>query len=31
MRELSEQAAAIKKYAKSIPGNSYVRDRRERK
>lgn len=31
MRELSEQAAAIKKYAKSIPGNSYVRDRREKK
>jgi diguanylate cyclase (GGDEF)-like protein len=31
LRELSEQAAAIKKYAKSVPGNSYVRDRRERK
>lgn len=30
MRELSEQTAAIKKYAKSIPGNSYVRDRRMR-
>ena len=28
LRELSEQAAAIKKYAKSLPGNSYVRDRR---
>jgi len=31
MRELSEQAAAIKKYAKSVPGNSYVRDRRAKK
>lgn len=28
LRELSEQAAAIKKYAKSLSGNSYVRDRR---
>ena len=28
LRELSEQAAAIKKYAKSLSGNSCVRDRR---
>jgi diguanylate cyclase/phosphodiesterase len=30
LKEISERAASIKKYAKSIPGNSYVRDRRAR-
>lgn len=28
LKEIGERAAGIKKYAKSIPGNSYVRDRR---
>ncbi|SKA77039.1 diguanylate cyclase (GGDEF) domain-containing protein [Paucidesulfovibrio gracilis DSM 16080] len=28
-KEISERAAGIKKYAKSIPGNAYVRDRRD--
>lgn len=30
LKEISERAASIKKYAKSISGNSYVRDRRAR-
>lgn len=30
VKELGEQAAHLKKYAKSIPGNTYVRDRRSK-
>jgi diguanylate cyclase (GGDEF)-like protein len=30
LKEIGEQAAHLKKYAKSIPGNGYVRDRRSK-
>ena len=30
VKELGEQAAHLKKYAKSIPGNTFVRDRRSK-